>query len=77
MEEANYVCTFRGALDNLLSNLFIYKQHYNTHSFHIGAATSAEKANIPDMYIDAGLMENNAHQNSHMRIDHVIKAPYK
>ena len=42
---------FSSALNNLLKQLKIDSQCYNTHSFHIGAATSARQANIPDKYI--------------------------
>ena len=42
---------FKAALDNLLTDLHMDKKHYNTHSFRIGAATSAKQANIPDTYI--------------------------
>ena len=39
---------FKAALDNLLSALNMDKGKYNTHSFRIGAATSAKQANISD-----------------------------
>ena len=42
---------FSTALNNILLQLNLDKQQYNTHSFRIGAATSARQANIPDSYI--------------------------
>ena len=42
---------FKAALDDLLTDLHLDKKQYNTHSFRIGAATSAKQANIPDTYI--------------------------
>ena len=42
---------FSSALNNLLKQLKIDSRWYNTHSFHIGATTSARQANIPDKYI--------------------------
>ena len=39
------------AVDELLTELHIDKRLYNTHSFRIGAATSAIQANIPDVHI--------------------------
>ena len=39
---------FSSALDSLLSKLQLNHKHYNTHSFRIGAATSATQAQIPD-----------------------------
>ena len=43
---------FKAALDDLLTNLHLDNKQYNTHSFRIGAATSAKQANIPDTYIN-------------------------
>ena len=42
---------FSSALDSLLSKLKLDHKHYNTHSFRIGAATSATQARIPDSQI--------------------------
>ena len=42
---------FKAALDDLFTDLHLDKKQYNTHSFRIGAATSAKQANIPDTYI--------------------------
>ena len=42
---------FSSALDSLLSKLKLNHKHYNTHSFRIGAATSATQARIPDSQI--------------------------
>ena len=60
---------FKAALDNLLSALNMDKGKCNTHSFRIGAATSAKQANIPDTYIQMlGHCRSNAYQ-------HYIKTP--
>ena len=42
---------FNSALDSLLSKLQLNHKHYSTHSFRIGAATSATQAQIPDSQI--------------------------
>ena len=42
---------FSTSLDNLLSELKRDTRKYSTHSFWIGAATSAKTANIPDTFI--------------------------
>jgi len=42
---------FRTALQRLLKKLKLNKKHYNTHSFRIGAATTASLANITDTNI--------------------------
>ena len=42
---------FSTSLDNLLSELKRDTRNYSTHSFWIGAATSAKTANIPDTFI--------------------------
>ena len=42
---------FSSALDSLLSKLKLDCKQYNTHSFRIGAATSATQARIPDSHI--------------------------
>ena len=38
-------------LNYILQKLHLDKYLYNTHSFHIGAATSTRQAHIPDFYI--------------------------
>ena len=38
-------------LDSLLTTLRIDTRKYNTHSFRVGAATTARKVNIPDVLI--------------------------
>jgi len=40
-------CTF---LDNILVALKLNKDHFNMHSFRIGAATSAKEAGMPDVF---------------------------
>ena len=42
---------FSNSLDNTLASLCINSGEYNTHSFRIGAATSASEAGIPDSTI--------------------------
>ena len=42
---------FSTSLHNLLSELKRDTRNYSTHSFQIGAATSAKNANIPDTFI--------------------------
>ena len=42
---------FSAFLDLLLAELQLNPNHYNSHSFRIGAATSAVQANILDLYI--------------------------
>ena len=60
---------FKAALDNLLSALNLNKGKYNTHSFRIGAATSAKQANIPNTFIQMlGRWRSDAYQ-------HYIKTP--
>ena len=46
-----YISLVATAVDELLTELHIDKRLYNTHSFRIGAATSAIQANIPDVHI--------------------------
>ena len=50
---------FKEELENLLSALNMFKRKYNTHRFHIEAATSYKQENVPDTYIHtyAGLLE--------------------
>ena len=55
--------TFSSVLDYLLSKLKLNHKHYNTHSFRIGAATSATEAWIPDRQIKMlGRWQSDAYQ---------------
>ena len=53
LEDGQYLTRplFGNFLDNLLHALHLKKEHFNTHSFRIGAASSARAANIPDHQI--------------------------
>lgn len=42
---------FKSAMDTVLSQLHLDKGYFNTHSFRIGAATSAIDVGIPDVQI--------------------------
>lgn len=42
---------FKSAMDTVLSQLHLDKGYFNTHSFRIGAATSAIDVDIPDVQI--------------------------
>jgi len=42
---------FSTFLNNILVALKLKKDHFNTHSFHIGAATSAKEAGMPNVFI--------------------------
>ena len=54
---------FSDSLDNILASLRIDSGEYNTHSFRIGAATSASEAGIPDCTIMMlGKWQSNAYQ---------------
>ena len=54
---------FRAALQDIMEALQLNKYHYNTHSFHIGAATSASLVNISDTHIQRlGCWRSNAFQ---------------
>ena len=54
---------FSSALDSLLSKLKLDCKQYNTHSFRIGAATSATQARIPDSHIKLlGRWQSGAYQ---------------
>jgi len=55
--------TFRAAFQSIMEALKLKKRHYNTHSFRIGAATSASLANISDIHIQMlGHWKSNAFQ---------------
>ena len=54
---------FSITLDGLLEELHFQKEHFNTHSFHIGAATSAKAANMSDTFIQMlGRWKSNAYK---------------
>ena len=54
---------FSSILDNLLSRLGFDTTQYNTHSFRIGAATTAAQSNIPHTSIQIlGRWKSNAYQ---------------
>jgi len=54
---------FSSALDRLLTQLKLDCRHYNTHSFRIGAATTAVQAGIPESQIKMlGRWQSNAYQ---------------
>ena len=54
---------FSSFLDTLLVDLHLVTEQFNTHSFHIGAATSAKTANISDMHIQMkGCRKSNANK---------------
>lgn len=54
---------FSDSLDNILASLCLDSGEYNTHSFRIGAATSASEAGIPDSTIMMlGRWQSNAYQ---------------
>ena len=54
---------FTTELDSLLAELNLDKQHYNSHSFHSGAATTAMQAKIPETHIQMmGHCHSNAYQ---------------
>jgi len=54
---------FSMALDSLLADLQLNHTHYSSHSFRIGAATTAAQANIPDACIKMlGRWQSNAYQ---------------
>ena len=55
---------FSSALNGLLNQLQMDTQSYNTHSFRIGAATTARQANIPDPIIKMlGRWKSDAYQS--------------
>ena len=55
--------SFSDSLDNILASLCLTSGEYNTHSFRIGAATSASEAGIPDSTIMMlGRWQSNAYQ---------------
>ena len=47
---------FGSALDKILTQLHLNKEHFNTHSFRIGATTSAKQAGMSESWED-GLPE--------------------
>ena len=50
-------------LDSLLEKLHFKKENFNTHSFRIGAVTSAKAANISDTHIQMlGRWKSNAYK---------------
>jgi len=54
---------FRAAFQSIMEALKLKKRHYNTHSFRIGAATSASLANISDTHIQMlGRWKSNSFQ---------------
>ena len=55
---------FSSALASLLKQLHINTDHYNMHSFQIGAATSARQAKVPDTLIKMmGRWKSDAYQS--------------
>ena len=63
LEDGRYLTRQRlcSLLDSVLTKLHIDNQKYNTHSFRIGAATTAREANIPDALIQLmGRWKSNA-----------------
>ena len=55
--------TFGNLLDNVLDQLHLPSGEFNTHSFRIGAATSAKEAGISDSQIMMlGRWQSNAYQ---------------
>ena len=54
---------FSDNLDSLLEKLHFKKENFNTHSFRIGATTSAKAANISDTHIQMlGRWKSNAYR---------------
>ena len=54
---------FGSELDRILEKLSLKVHHYNTHSFRIGAATSAKQAGISDVHIKTlGRWQSDAYQ---------------
>ena len=55
--------SFCSALNSVLSQLPVNTSLYKSHSFHIGAVTTAAKVNIPDVYIKIlGRWQSDAYQ---------------
>lgn len=64
LEDGRYLTRQRlcSLLDSVLTKLQIDSRKYNTHSFRIGAATTARQANIPDALIQLmGRWKSNAY----------------
>jgi len=60
---------FRSLLFDILNDIGLATDKYNTHSFRIGAATSAKTAGISDLHIKMlGRWQSDAYQ-------HYIKTP--
>ena len=54
--------TFSAALNEIFQKFNIHPHNFNTHSFRIGAATSAKQAGISDSHIEAlGRWKSNAY----------------
>lgn len=61
-------------LDSLLTKLWVNIQKHNTHSFRIGAATTARQANIPDALIQMmGRWKSNGYPNSHNQVGQALQ----
>ena len=66
--ENNHYLTFRSYLKKLLQDLNLDPSYYNTHSFRIRAATSAEAAGLTEsqikiLYVDGEVMHTAATSN--------------
>lgn len=71
---------FSTFFDTVLGELQLEKSQFNTHSFHIGAATSAKEAGITDTYIKmTGRWQSNAylqyiHKNTSQSIGQIVSS---